>query len=258
MGIRVMAAFENEFYLAQEVDGQVVPWQDGPCYSSAGMDRAADVMGDIVDSLIAQGIEVEQAINEYGPGQQEIAVRYRDALGAADQQVKFRDTVRGVAETQHGLIASFAAKPFADGVGSGAHIHFSLWSPDGSRNLMYVADAGDRLLSGHRPLVRGGGAAPSAGARGAHLPQLQLVRAAQAACVGRLHGLLGTRQPGGIGARGVRVPGPRGGVDQRGAQGVRSELQPVPRARRAHPGRPRRRAAAAASHPSRRSTTRPA
>lgn len=146
-GIRVMAAFENEFYLAHEIDGQVVPWQDGPCYSSAGMDRAADVMGDIVDSLIAQGIEVEQAINEYGPGQQEIAVRYRDALGAADQQIKFRDTVRGVAEVQHGLIASFAPKPFADGVGSGAHIHFSLWSPDGSRNLMYASDAGDRLLS---------------------------------------------------------------------------------------------------------------
>ena len=104
-------------------------------------------MGDIVDSLVAQGIEVEQAINEYGPGQQEIAVRYRDALGAADQQVKFRDTVRGVAETKHGLIASFAPKPFADGVGSGAHIHFSLWDPDGSRNLMYSADAGDRLLS---------------------------------------------------------------------------------------------------------------
>ena len=146
-GIRVMAAFENEFYLAHEIDGQVVPWQDGPCYSSAGMDRAADVMGDIVDSLIAQGIEVEQAINEYGPGQQEIAVRYRDALGAADQQIKFRDTVRGVAEVQHGLIASFAQKPFADGVGSGAHIHFSLWSPDGSRNLMYAGEAGDRLLS---------------------------------------------------------------------------------------------------------------
>ncbi len=147
VGIRVMASFENEFYLAQELDGHVVPWQDGPCYSSAGMDRAADVMSDIVDSLIAQGIEVEQAINEYGPGQQEIAVRYRDALGAADQQVKFRDTVRGVAETQHGLIASFAPKPFADGVGSGAHIHFSLWSPDGARNLMYAPDAGDRLLS---------------------------------------------------------------------------------------------------------------
>ena len=148
-GIRVMASFENEFYLATEHDGQVVPFGNGPVYSSSGMDRSADVMLDIVDALTAQGIEVEQAINEYGPGQQEIAVRYRDALAAADQQVKFRDTVRGVAENGHGLIASFAAKPWPDGIGSGAHIHFSLWSADGATNLLYDADAGpDRLLSG--------------------------------------------------------------------------------------------------------------
>ena len=148
-GIRVMASFENEFYLAEERDGSVVPYGNGPVYSSAGMDRAAAVMLDIVDALEAQGIEVEQAINEYGPGQQEIAVRYRDALAAADQQVKFRDTVRGVAEVGHGLIASFAPKPYADGIGSGAHIHFSLWTLDGQQNLLYDAEAGpDRLLSG--------------------------------------------------------------------------------------------------------------
>jgi glutamine synthetase len=146
-GIRVMASFENEFYLVQEVDGVVRPYRDGPVYSSAGMDRVADVMDDIVTALELQGMEVEQAINEYGPGQQEIAIRYADALRAADNQLKFRDTVRGVAEVQHELIASFAAKPFADGIGSGAHIHFSLWSADGSQNLLYDAKAGDRLLS---------------------------------------------------------------------------------------------------------------
>jgi glutamine synthetase len=146
-GIRVMAAFENEFYLAQEVDGVVRPYHDGPVYSSAGMDRVASVMDDIVEALELQGMEVEQSINEYGPGQQEIAVRYTDALRAADNQLKFRDAVRGVAEVTHGLIASFAAKPFAEGVGSGAHVHFSLWSTDGATNLLYDADAGPRLLS---------------------------------------------------------------------------------------------------------------
>ena len=239
-----MAAFENEFYLAQEIDGQVVPWQDGPCYSSAGMDRAADVMGDIVDSLIAQGIEVEQAINEYGPGQQEIAVRYRDALGAADQQLKFRDTVRGVAETQHGLIASFAPKPFADGVGSGAHIHFSLWSPDGTRNLLYAADAGDRLLSDiGRWFVAG---------VLLHLPALVALTCPSFNSYERLkpHSWASSTVSWGPDNReaSVRVasvvPGPRGGVHQRGAQGVRPELQPVPRTRRAHRGGPRRRPAA--------------
>ena len=146
-GIRVMASFENEFYLAEERDGRVDPWANGPVYSSAGMDRAAAVMIDIVDALEAQDLEVEQAINEYGPGQQEIAVRYTDALRAADNQLKFRDAVRGTTETRHGLIASFAPKPFADGIGSGAHIHFSLWSTDESTNLLYGADVGQRLLS---------------------------------------------------------------------------------------------------------------
>ena len=146
-GIRVMAAFENEFYLAEEVDGIVRPYGDGPVYSSAGMDRVADVMNDIVSAVELQGMEVEQAINEYGPGQQEIAVRYTDALRAADNQVKFRDAVRGVAEVEHGLIASFAPKPFAEGVGSGAHVHFSLWTADGATNLLYDPAAGDRLLS---------------------------------------------------------------------------------------------------------------
>jgi glutamine synthetase len=147
MGLSVMAAFENEFYLAHEVGGRVVPYRDGPVYSSIGMDRVADVMSDILDALEEQGLDVEMAINEYGPGQQEIAIRYRTALRAADDQVKFRDAVRGVVEVRHGLICSFAAKPFADGVGSGAHIHFSLWSPDGSRNLLYDPAAADRLLA---------------------------------------------------------------------------------------------------------------
>ncbi len=146
-GVRMKASFENEFYLAKEVDDVVRPYGNGPVYSSAGMDRVAYVMDDIVAALEVQGMEVEQAINEYGPGQQEIAIRYADALRAADNQLKFRDTVRGVAEVQHQLIASFAAKPFADGIGSGAHIHFSLWSPDGSENLLYDPAAGDRLLS---------------------------------------------------------------------------------------------------------------
>ncbi|MHB8672844.1 MAG: glutamine synthetase family protein [Candidatus Limnocylindrales bacterium] len=147
-GIRVAASFENEFYLAEARDGRVIPWADGPVYSSAGMDRAAIVMADIVEAIEAQGLEVEQAINEYGPGQQEIAIRYADALRAADNQLKFRDAVRGTAEVKHGLIASFAAKPFAEGIGSGAHIHFSLWSLDGTRNLLHDPDAGERLLSG--------------------------------------------------------------------------------------------------------------
>ena len=143
-GVTVKASFENEFYLAELVDGQPVPFGDGPVYSSIGMDRVAAVMDDVVDALVEQGLQVEQAINEYGPGQQEISIRYADAMRAADNQVKFKDTARGVIEVGHGLRASFAPKPFPDGIGSGAHLHFSLWDVEGRINLL-----GDPAASSH-------------------------------------------------------------------------------------------------------------
>ena len=136
-GIEVMAAFETEFYLAEEREGGPIPWKDAPVYSSSGMDRASEVMNSIVDNLTTQGIIVEQAINEYGPGQQEIAIKYDNALRAADLHLKFRDTVRGTAEVEFGLLASLAPKPFPNGVGSGAHLHFSLWSIENKTNLFY-------------------------------------------------------------------------------------------------------------------------
>jgi glutamine synthetase len=136
-GIRVRASFENEFYLAETTAEGPVPWGNGPVYSSAGLDRAASVMNDITNALIEQGLVVEQVINEYGPGQQEISIRYDDALAAADNQLRLRDTVRGVAEVRHGLLASFAPRPFPDAIGSGAHLHFSVWNTDGTTNLMH-------------------------------------------------------------------------------------------------------------------------
>jgi len=155
VGIRVKAAFETEFYLAKATDEGYEPFNNGPCYSTAGLDRAIDVMSDISEALVAQGIVVEQVINEYGAGQQEISIRYADALDAADNHLRLRDTVRGVAEAGHGLTAMFGPKPFPDQVGSGAHLHFSLWDLAGERNLTHdasreggLSDLGASFLAG--------------------------------------------------------------------------------------------------------------
>lgn len=148
LGITVQASFENEYYLAREEDGRYLPFDlpgHTPVYSAIGHDLNADLMVETTDALLAQGLIVEQAINEYGAGQQEISIRYADALRSADNQMKFRDTVRGVA-LRHGLLASFAPKPFPEQIGSGAHIHFSLWDSSGRANLLYAPDA-DRGLS---------------------------------------------------------------------------------------------------------------
>jgi glutamine synthetase len=80
-------------------------------------------------------VVVEQAINEYGPGQLEVTTRWADILKAADTFVTLRDTVRGTAEVAHGLMASFSPKPYPDAVGSGAHLHLSAWC-DGA-NLFF-------------------------------------------------------------------------------------------------------------------------
>ena len=136
-GFTVRAAFECEFSLAvRRADGSYAPLDESLCFSTVGMTSAAAVMDGIVAALEAQGIEVEQYYPELGHGQQELSILHAPALAAADRQVFYRETVRGVA-FQHGLYASLAPKPFADQAGNGGHIHWSLWDAAGRRNLMH-------------------------------------------------------------------------------------------------------------------------
>ena len=127
---------------------------------TSGLDRLAPVLDEITTALVAQGLQPEMLYAESGPGQFELPIRYRDALGAADQQVVFRETVRGVAQ-RHGLIASFLPKIFLDQAGNGAHLHWSLWRDQ--RNL--TADPAD-------PGQLGSETAAFAAGLLAHLPAL--------------------------------------------------------------------------------------
>ncbi len=139
-GITVQAAVEHEFYLARETAEGFEPYDRSLCYSSIGFDSSARMIDEIIATLESQGLTVEQFMPELGPGQQELSIHHADALRAADNVLIVRETVRGVAR-QHELLASFAAKPFLDQAGSGAHIHFSLWgapgSPTAGQNLLY-------------------------------------------------------------------------------------------------------------------------
>jgi len=135
-GLRVVAAFENEFYLARvDNEGRFMPFDRSNCFSAIGMDSANPIIIDIVEALEKQGIAVQQYYPELGPGQQEISVQHTDALCAADQQLVLRETVRGVAAS-HGVYASFAPKPFPDQAGSGCHMHFSLWDTASGQNVL--------------------------------------------------------------------------------------------------------------------------
>jgi glutamine synthetase len=136
-GLQILAAFENEFYLLRTSGGAIVPADDTVFASTLGMDLNQSVIDDIAEALLAQHIPVERYYPESGGGQHEIAIRYTQALQAADWQIAFRETVRGVA-LRHQLRASFLPKIFANQAGSGCHLHLSLWRQ--GENLMSGAE----------------------------------------------------------------------------------------------------------------------
>jgi glutamine synthetase len=133
------AGFENEFTLAQRVDGEWHPVDESLCFSTIGMTASQHYVDDLVDALERQKIPVDQYYAELGPGQQELTTGHAPALQAADAQVMVRETIRGVAAV-HGLAASLAPKPWADAAGNGCHVHLSLWDEDGARNRFYSPD----------------------------------------------------------------------------------------------------------------------
>lgn len=150
-GLQIMAAFENEFYLLRLTEDVLTPADQTVFASTLGMDLNWAVINDITDALLQQGIPVERYYPESGPGQHEISVRYCEALQAADRQIAFRETVRGVA-LRHNLRASFLPKLFADKAGNGCHLHLSLWQA--GENLIPAAN-GSGLSQIARQFVAG-------------------------------------------------------------------------------------------------------
>jgi len=150
-GLAFEAAFENEFYLAIPREDAPVPVDRSGCFSGIGMESTEAVIQDVIAALTDQGLTVELSHPELGWGQQELSIRHADALRAADNQVTYRQTVRAVA-AQHGMVASFAPKPWADQPGSGAHLHWSIWSSDHATNVL--ADPGGTTPDGLSELGR--------------------------------------------------------------------------------------------------------
>ena len=127
MGLMLKAVFENEFFLLRRnAEGVLEPADNTVFCATGSMNLHRALIIDLADALIAQGLEVEGYYPESGPGQQEVNIRYAEAMQAADRQIVYRETVRGEA-TRHGLIASFLPKIFEDKAGSGCHLNFSLW-----------------------------------------------------------------------------------------------------------------------------------
>ncbi|MFB9909078.1 glutamine synthetase family protein [Allokutzneria oryzae] len=146
---------EIEFYLLRELHGDGRPPEPadrGGYFDQASLNAAPHFRRHAIETLEAMGISVEFSHHEAAPGQQEIDLRYADALTMADNVMTFRYVVKEVAITQ-GVRASFMPKPFSQHAGSGMHTHFSLF--EGDRNAFYDSEDPYELSQTGKAFVAG-------------------------------------------------------------------------------------------------------
>ncbi|GAB2676601.1 type I glutamate--ammonia ligase [Thalassiella azotivora] len=149
---------EIEFYLFRG-DGpdpgsgaEPVPVDSGGYFDHVPRGTAHDFRRAAISMLEAMGISVEFSHHEGGPGQNEIDLRYADALTTADNIMTFRTVIKEVALEQ-GVYASFMPKPLADHPGSGMHTHMSLF--EGDRNAFHEPGAQYQLSRTARQFIAG-------------------------------------------------------------------------------------------------------
>jgi len=155
MGFTCYTHPEIEFFLLRdrpEVGSVPVPIDDGGYYDHTPHSLAHDFRRMSITMLEAMGISVEYSHHEGAPGQQEIDLRYADALTTADNVMAFRLVMKEVAMEQ-GVWATFMPKPFTEWPGSGMHTHVSLF--EGDQNAFYEAGAEYQLSKTARAFIAG-------------------------------------------------------------------------------------------------------
>ncbi|GAA1908043.1 glutamine synthetase family protein [Lapillicoccus jejuensis] len=155
MGFTFYTHPEIEFFLLRHphVPGaQPVPVDDAGYFDHVPHGTGHDFRRAAITMLESMGISVEFSHHEGAPGQNEIDLRYADALSTADNIMTFRTVVKEVALEQ-GIVATFMPKPFSGHPGSGMHTHLSLF--EGDTNAFYEAGAPYSLSTVGRQFIAG-------------------------------------------------------------------------------------------------------
>ena len=148
-GWRPVVAPEIEFYLVKTNPDPDFPLEPpvgrsgravggNNSYSIAGVNEFDDLIDDIYRFCEAQGLEIETLIHEEGVSQLEINLNHGEPLALADQVFLFKRTIREAA-LEHGMYATFMAKPIQNQPGSAMHIHHSVVNETGG-NIFSNAD----------------------------------------------------------------------------------------------------------------------
>ncbi|WP_332688371.1 glutamine synthetase family protein [Devosia sp.] len=153
MGYTANAATELEFYLFDD-DYRTISEKGYRSAQTAGdyiqdyhifqTTKEEGVMRALRKHLQASGIPVESSKGEWGPGQEEINVKYSDALTMADRHVVLKNATKEIAWAQ-GKAVTFMAKWDFGLAGSSSHIHMSL--ADKSGKPLFVDGKDERGMS---------------------------------------------------------------------------------------------------------------
>lgn len=149
MGLKAYMASELEFFLFDQSfdDARESGYRDLRLASGYNEDyhifqttKEEDVMRALRNGLQGACIPVENSKGEASPGQEEINVRYADALAMADRHSIIKNATKEIA-WQRGKAVTFLAKWNYSAAGSSSHIHQSLWTLDGKEAKFFDKDA---------------------------------------------------------------------------------------------------------------------
>ncbi|OJT95270.1 MAG: glutamine synthetase [Rhizobium sp. 63-7] len=145
LGMKAFMATELEFFLFDQSyeAAQASGYRDLKLASAYNEDyhifqttKEEDVMRAIRKGLQGAEIPVENSKGEASAGQEEINVRYADALTMADRHVIIKNGCKEIAFLK-GKAITFLAKWHYNAAGSSSHIHQSLWTADGKTPLFF-------------------------------------------------------------------------------------------------------------------------
>ena len=108
----------------------------------------------IRNGMDGAGIPVEFSKGEWGPGQEEINLRYAEALEMADRHVIYKNGVKEIAYL-HGKSVTFMAKWAYDLAGNSCHLHSSLWDAKNGKALFHDPDGADGMSKMFRHYLAG-------------------------------------------------------------------------------------------------------
>lgn len=163
MGLKAFMASELEFFLFDQSydDARTSGYRDLRAAGGYNEDyhifqttKEEDVMRAIRNGLHGAGIPVENSKGEASAGQEEINVRYAEALTMADRHAIIKNACKEIAWSR-GKAITFLAKWNYGAAGSSSHIHQSLWSADGKAPLFLDKDAEHGMSALMRNYVAG-------------------------------------------------------------------------------------------------------